>query len=827
MESPLDSARLPGGRATVLALASSARSGACIRFGLRTLPHLSVAAAWLLTLGLGAGTVTAQTQTHTVTASTGDYYGPYPVTPPYQTQTIATFTYRVLSGETVVGATATGYWGILNWFDASTAPANIYINGVMVAQCLVNYPCSVGTSDPEFWTYTFGSADYSKFAGGQAVVTALQTSQTEMLFTNISLSVQLSCVWLLSTNTVTLPAAGGSGSIAVTTGCSWTASSTDAWLNATSVNNQWDGTVTYNVGPNPGTTSRVGTISVGDQTITITQLAGPTVASVNPNSGQLAGGNSIIITGTNFVLGATEVTVGGAAAKDVTVNASTRLKAITPSGTAGAADVIVTTAGGSATLPGGFTYRSPPTITEVTPNGGPTSGGHGVTITGTAFVAGATSVTFGGVAATGVTVASPSSLSALEPAMAAGAVTVAVTTTGGSGSLVGGYTYYDPPTISQVAPNVGPSTGGATVTIAGGNFVPGYTSVLVGGANASSVTVTSATSLTAVTPPGAAGMVPVTVVTPGGSATLSSGYSYLLTPTVTSVTPSSGPLGGGTAVTITGTGFLNGATVAFGSVPATGVSWVSATSLTATTSAQAAGAVAVVVTNPNLESGSLPAGFTYGPTTTTLTATPNPAALGQAVTFVAVVTAAAGGAPTGALEIAAGVTQTGGCNPVTPGPGAGQASCTQVDDTALVHFPSPGTYQVVATYLGNATFAASVSNSVPLLVYPLTLTFTDDPLTPRSTVVKQVHIAELRQAIDTLRLRYALTASSWTDASLTPGTTLVKVVHVTELRAALADVYTAAGRPIPVYSHATLVANQSVITATDIAEIRAALVAIW
>ncbi|GGZ71915.1 hypothetical protein GCM10010371_34510 [Streptomyces subrutilus] len=68
------------------------------------------------------------------------------------------------------------------------------------------------------------------------------------------------------------------------------------------------------------------------------------------------------------------------------------------------------------------------------------------------------------------------------------------------------------------------------------------------------------------------------------------------TPTVTSVTPNSGPVAGGDLVTITGTD-LTGSTVDFGGVPATGVT-CTATSCTVSTPAHAAGTVDVRVTTP-------------------------------------------------------------------------------------------------------------------------------------------------------------------------------------------------------------------------------------
>jgi hypothetical protein len=82
-------------------------------------------------------------------------------------------------------------------------------------------------------------------------------------------------------------------------------------------------------------------------------------------------------------------------------------------------------------------------------------------------------------------------------------------------------------------------------------------------------------------------------------------------PTVGSISPTSGTASGGTAVTVTGTGFLAGATVSLGGTAATGVSVVSSTKITATTAAHAAGAVNVVVTNTDSQAGSLTGGYTY------------------------------------------------------------------------------------------------------------------------------------------------------------------------------------------------------------------------
>ncbi len=83
-------------------------------------------------------------------------------------------------------------------------------------------------------------------------------------------------------------------------------------------------------------------------------------------------------------------------------------------------------------------------------------------------------------------------------------------------------------------------------------------------------------------------------------------------PTLTSVSPPAGPVSGGTVVTLTGTGFLPGATVTVGGAPATSVTVLTSTRITATTPPHAAGSVAVVVTNGDGNSATLAGGFTFG-----------------------------------------------------------------------------------------------------------------------------------------------------------------------------------------------------------------------
>ena len=101
--------------------------------------------------------------------------------------------------------------------------------------------------------------------------------------------------------------------------------------------------------------------------------------------------------------------------------------------------------------------------------------------------------------------------------------------------------------------------------------------------------------------------------------------------------------------------------------------------------------------------------------------------------------------------------------------------------------------------------------------------FSDSLLVPGSSVIRAVHMTELRTRINALRVRFGLAAFSWTDAVLTPGTIIVRAAHILELRTALAQAYAAAGRPAPTYSGAA-VGPGATITATQISELRTAVV---
>jgi hypothetical protein len=100
--------------------------------------------------------------------------------------------------------------------------------------------------------------------------------------------------------------------------------------------------------------------------------------------------------------------------------------------------------------------------------------------------------------------------------------------------------------------------------------------------------------------------------------------------------------------------------------------------------------------------------------------------------------------------------------------------------------------------------------------------FTDDPLVAGTTVIKAVHVTELRTRIDAQRTRFNLLAFEWTDPSL-PAGVAVKVVHIFELRKALQEAYTAAGKPVPTFTDSPLAPGVTLIREVHVKQLRDAV----
>ena len=107
------------------------------------------------------------------------------------------------------------------------------------------------------------------------------------------------------------------------------------------------------------------------------------------------------------------------------------------------------------------------------------------------------------------------------------------------------------------------------------------------------------------------------------------------------------------------------------------------------------------------------------------------------------------------------------------------------------------------------------------------LAYTGGSLASMGTTIRAIHIVELRQVIDELRVRYGLTMFAWTDPTLVPGATPLKRAHVAELRTALLQVCDTAGRLAPSFSDTTLQPGVTPMRATHLTELRAAVAALW
>ncbi len=171
--------------------------------------------------------------------------------------------------------------------------------------------------------------------------------------------------------------------------------------------------------------------------------------------------------------------------------------------------------------------------------------------------------------------------------------------------------------VNSLDPANGYDAGGEVVTItADGMTHSADTTVLFGGVPSPSVTVYDTTGfrfVDAVTPAGAAGTVDVTVTNSCGSDVLAGSFTYdaCLPFSVSAVTPTEGLSTGGTLVTITGTGLLQGnVNVDFGGTPMVVHGASTDTTLLVRTAAAPAAIVDVNV-NSSCGSATIPGAFEF------------------------------------------------------------------------------------------------------------------------------------------------------------------------------------------------------------------------
>ncbi len=338
-----------------------------------------------------------------------------------------------------------------------------------------------------------------------------------------------------------------------------------------------------------------------------------------PNVGPTEGGMPIAVLGKYFHPG-TQVFLDGVVCTNINIVSTGYIQCFIPAHAAGVVDVRVDdpVTALTVTLVGGFTYSTRPFLTGLTPAQGTATGGTAVHVNGFNFQTGAT-VTFGVTSGVGTTFQTSRLIDCTTPPGTIGQTTVTVTNPDlQTSTLNPGFTYMaPPPNPMSIAPVTGDNMGGTAVTITGDWFQLGA-GVKFGANNATNIVVVDAQHITCTSPFGPvyvpAQGVDIIVTNPDmqmGVLPLAFTYFYSNpAPTVISVNPTSGPAAGGTPVTITGTGFIIGATVRFSLSLAPNVAVTSPTTITCTSPA-GSGTVGVTVTNPDTQFDTLNPGFTF------------------------------------------------------------------------------------------------------------------------------------------------------------------------------------------------------------------------
>jgi putative nucleotidyltransferase with HDIG domain len=302
----------------------------------------------------------------------------------------------------------------------------------------------------------------------------------------------------------------------------------------------------------------------------------PVVRGISPASGP--SGIQVTISGSNFS-GATLVRFGSNTASPFSVTsaqqgsgvvaeAGTQITVTAPPGT-GTVPVTVSGPGGTSGTGVNFTYVGP-TIATVSPLFGPVGGGTSVKLTGSSFT-GTSRVLFGSQPAQSFHVDSDGQITAISPPFfGVQEFDIVVTTPVGTSNPAPNDQQFDyGPGItnndsSGLNPATGPAgtwNGGNTVIISGINF--GTSASVTFGNSPAAVQSTSNTQIVVTVPPRTGSMagtqsVPVVVNTTGGHSDGGPSYTYPAPPppSVTQISPNSGPVTGTTTVIITGTNFI-------------------------------------------------------------------------------------------------------------------------------------------------------------------------------------------------------------------------------------------------------------------------------
>jgi hypothetical protein len=340
----------------------------------------------------------------------------------------------------------------------------------------------------------------------------------------------------------------------------------------------------------------------------------PVVTGIEPAAVPVKGGTVVTILGSGFAEGCSML-IDGVPMPGARVHAG-RLEVVVSRHAAGTVNVAVKNPDGQlGPLPAALRYAEPPVVGSVSPDRGLTTGGYELTIVGRHFVDGC-AVLIAGEPAPGVVFESDTELTLRAPAHHPETVDVAVVNPDGLGHRAPLAFVYEqaPPRIASVSPEAGPNAGGTTLFVRGTDF-DRECHVYVCGIKAE-ITWSSREEVRAVTPAVARdGLVDVRLVnTDDQASTLAKAFRYdapLPPPVLVAVSPASGSQVGGTKLSVLGEDFAEGVVVRVGGAVAE-AKFLTRKQLEVVTPAYAgAGAVDVLVENPDGVTATLEGVFTY------------------------------------------------------------------------------------------------------------------------------------------------------------------------------------------------------------------------
>ncbi|MEZ4271111.1 MAG: IPT/TIG domain-containing protein [Myxococcota bacterium] len=211
----------------------------------------------------------------------------------------------------------------------------------------------------------------------------------------------------------------------------------------------------FYLGPSQGAHERDGHLrcgSLGVLSDAYAYVGSPLLDAINPSGGHPDGGTRVTLSGENFTPGM-QVSVGEQNCDDVTLLDGGRLMCTTRAHAPGLVDVSVTDGvGRTAMLAGGFTYRLPPSISEILPNKAAASGGSLLTMRGERLMQGVV-VLLGEVICQIDRHVSSQELTCVAPAQGAGSVDVTVTNPDGQFVVVtDGLLYVNSLVVTPLSP---------------------------------------------------------------------------------------------------------------------------------------------------------------------------------------------------------------------------------------------------------------------------------------------------------------------------------------------------------------------------------------